>query len=131
MVRILHPFGEVKREMEHSKDGKMDLKMGDIPILSRLIVADENITLNEGTSTSIKIREIYIPEKHIVSIGAYAANKYGHPIAVGGDTHLPLSMDKKVNRAAFTVFLDGKVKKGDLLGFLSLFPVEIVNKNLG
>ncbi len=128
MVRILNPVGEFKKETEHSDAGKMDLKIGDIPVLSRVIVADENVELQEGKSVSIKIKEIDIPAKHIESIGAYAANKYGHPIAVGSKTHIPLSMDKTVNRAAFAVIHDGKIEKGDLLGFLSLFPVEIINK---
>lgn len=131
MVRILNPVGEFKREMEHSQSGKMDLKIGNIPILSKVIVADENVDLIEGKSVSIKINEIEIPENYITAIGAYASNKYGHPIAVGSDAHLPLSMDKKVNRAAFVVITSGKIEKGDLLGFLSLFPVEIINKNMG
>ena len=128
MVRFLNPVGEFKRELKSSQS-KMDLKMGDIPILSRVIVADENAVLENGKSVSIKIKEISIPAKHIVSISSYAANKYGHPIAVGSETHIPLSMDKTVNRAAFIASSDGSIEKGDLLGFLSLFPVEI-NNNL-
>ncbi|MDR0900312.1 MAG: DUF22 domain-containing protein [Methanobrevibacter sp.] len=131
MVRILNPVGEFKKEMEHSESGKMDLKMGDIPILSKVIVADENVELIEGKSVSIKIEEIEIPKNYITSIGAYASNRYGHPIAVGSDAHIPLSMDKTVNRAAFVVVSNGKIEKGDLLGFLSLFPVELINKNIG
>lgn len=131
MVRILNPIGKFKREMEHSKSGKMDLKIGDIFVLSKVIVADEDMELKGNNSVSIKIKEIEIPANYIGSIGAYAANRYGHPIAVGSDTHLPLSMGKKVNRVAFVVVVDGKIEKGDLLGFLSLFPVEIYNKTVG
>lgn len=36
MVRFLNPVGEFKRELKSSQS-KMDLKMGDIPILSRVI----------------------------------------------------------------------------------------------
>ncbi|MDR2967404.1 MAG: DUF22 domain-containing protein [Methanobacteriaceae archaeon] len=128
MVRILNPVGEFKRETEHSKTGKMDLEMGDIPILSRVIVADEDIELKEGKSVSIKIKEISIPAKHIATIGAYAANRHGHTIAVGSETHIPLSMDKVADKAAFVVIANGKIEKGDLLGFLSLIPVKIINK---
>lgn len=128
MVRILNPIGNFKRETEHSDAGKMDLKIGDIPALSRIIVADEDLELKKETSISIKIKEIDIPANHIVNIGAYAANRYGHPLAVGSDAHIPLSMDKTVNKVAFVVIDNGKVEKGDLLGFLSLFPVEVVNK---
>ncbi|RBQ24080.1 hypothetical protein ALNOE001_04520 [Candidatus Methanobinarius endosymbioticus] len=131
MVRILNPVGRFKREMEHSKAGKMDLEIGNIPVLSKIIVADEDMELKGGKSVSIKIKEIEIPANYIGSIGAYASNKYGHPIAVGSDTHIPLNMDKKVNRAAFVIISDGKIEKGDLLGFLSLLPVEIYNKAVG
>ncbi len=131
MVRILNPVGEFKRETEHSKAGKMDLEMGNIPVLSRVIVADEDVDLEEGKSVSIKIKEIDIPAKYVVVIGGYAANRYGHPIAVGSDAHIPLSMDKTVNRAAFVVVDNGKIEKGDLLGFLSLLPVKIINTLLG
>jgi len=126
MVRFLNPVGEFKRELK-SSHSKMDLKMGDIPILSRVIVADEDIVLESGKSVSIKIKEISIPAKHIVSISGYAVNKYGHSIAVGSENHIPLSMDKTVNKTAFIPFSDGVIEKGDLLGFLSLFPVEIIN----
>ncbi|MGL4670428.1 MAG: DUF22 domain-containing protein [Methanobacteriaceae archaeon] len=124
MVRILNPVGEFKREQEHSKVGKMDFKIGDISCYSKVIVADENREVKAGKPISIKIKEIEIPANYMAIIGAYASNKYGHPIAVGGHTHLPLSMDKKVNRAAFTVVLNGKIEEGDLLGFLSLIPIE-------
>ena len=128
MVRILNPIGEFKRETEHSDAGKMDLKLGNIPVLSKTIIADEDVDLKEGKSISIKIKEIEIPANHIGSIGAYASNRYGHAIAVGSETHIPLTMEKTVNRAAFVVIADGKIEKGDLLGFLSLLPVEVVNK---
>lgn len=127
MVRILNLVGDVKKETEHAKNGKIDLKMGDIPILSKIIVADENIELVEGKTVSVKIKEIEIPAKHLATIGAYASNKYGHPISVGSEVHLPLSMDKKVNRAAFVAVINGKIEKGDLLGYLFISPVEIFN----
>ena len=128
MVRILNPIGQFKKETQHSKAGKMFLKIGNIPVLSRLIVADENIELKEGKSVSIKIEEIDIPANHIETIGAYASNKHGHPIAVGSEVHIPITMEKTVNRAAFVVVESGKIEKGDLLGFLTLIPVEVVNK---
>jgi len=128
MVRILNPVGEFKRETEHSQSGKMDLKIGDIPVLSRVIVADEDVELKAGQSISIKIKEIDIPAKHIAIIGSYAANRYGQPIAVGSKTHIPLAMDKVADKTAFVVCDDGRLEKGDLLGFLSLIPVEIINE---
>jgi len=124
MTRIIDLISDHKRETEHSSSGEMELKMGNTFILSRVIVADEDMELKEGYPVSIKIKEIDIPENHIASIGAYASNRYGHPIAVGSQVHLPLSMNKTVDRAAFVVVKDGKIEKGDLLGFLSLFPVE-------
>jgi len=128
MVRILNPIGQFKKETHHSDDGKMFLKIGELPVLSRLIVADENVKLKEGKSVSIKIEEIDIPANHIETIGAYASNRYGHPIAVGSEVHIPLTMEKTVNRAAFVVVESGKIEKGDLLGFLTLIPVEVVNE---
>jgi hypothetical protein len=128
MVRILDILADQKKEVERSALGESKLKMGSTFILSKVIVADEDMEIKEGHSVSIKIEKIEIPANHIESIGAYAANRYGHPIAVGSEAHIPLSMNKTVNRAAFVVVQTGKIEKGDLLGFLSLFPVEYTKK---
>jgi hypothetical protein len=74
----------------------------------------------------VKIKKITIPENHITFLSAYAANRYGHAIAVGGEVHLPMSMKKTVDHASFLASLDGHIEKDDLLGILILLPIEML-----
>ena len=127
MVRVIQRLDEVRKtyaELEAQALG--DFKVGSIIGKMRAIIANEDADFKANEAVSIRIKEIKIPENHITFLSAYAANKYGHAIAVGGEVHLPISMEKTVDHASFVANLDGNVKKDDLLGVLILLPVEML-----
>lgn len=127
MVRIIQRLDEVKRELaDYEAQDLGDFKVGTIIGKMRAVIADENIHVKANEAKSIKIKKVIIPENHITFLSAYAANRYGHAIAVGEEVHLPLSMKKTVDHASFLASIDGQIEKDDLLGVLILLPVEML-----
>jgi len=127
MIRVLMRRDEVKQELKDDKLRSLgDFKVGGIVGKLRAIIADEDVDIKANEAKSIKIKKINIPENHITFLSAYAANRYGHAIAVGEEVYLPMSMKKTVDHASFLASLEGTVKKEDLLGVLILIPVEML-----
>jgi len=127
MIRVLMRRDEVKQELKDDKLRSLgDFKVGGIVGKLRAIIADEDVDIKANEAKSIKIKKINIPENHITFLSAYAANRYGHAIAVGEEIYLPMSMKKTVDHASFLASLEGTVKKEDLLGVLILIPVEML-----
>ena len=127
MVRVIQRLDKVRKEYAELEAKALgDFKVGSIIGKMRAIIADEDFDFKANEAVSIKIKEIKIPQNHITFVSAYAANKYGHTIAVGGEVHLPISMEKTVDHASFVANLDGHVKKEDLLGVLILLPVTML-----
>ncbi|MCK9150979.1 DUF22 domain-containing protein [Methanobacterium alcaliphilum] len=128
MVRILTRLGEVKKEMEQYESELVDFNIGTISGNLRAIIADEDIDIKSGDVTPIKINKISIPGNHIIYMCAYAAHHLGHPIAVGEETHLPISMDRHADYTTFVAANDGTVKKDDLLGVVIILPISLTHK---
>lgn len=127
MVRIISRLDEVRKEDADLKEHMMgDFKVGTIIGKLRGIIANEEMHFKASEAKAIKIKKINIPPNHITFLYAYAANKYGHAIAVGEEFHLPISMKKTVNNALFVAGIDGTIKKDDLLGVLILLPIELL-----
>ena len=127
MVRIIQRLDNVRHEHDTFKESALgDFKVGTIIGKMRAVIADEDVEIMANEAKSIKIKKIKIPANHITFLSAYAANTYGHAIAVGGEFHLPISMGKTVDHASFLSSLKGNVQKDDLLGILILLPVEML-----
>jgi hypothetical protein len=127
MIRVLMRRDEVKQELKDDELRSLgDFKVGGIVGKLRAIIADEDVDVKANEAKSIKIKKINIPENHITFLSAYAANRYGHAIAVGEEVYLPMSLKKTVDHTSFLASLEGTVKKDDLLGVLILIPVEML-----
>ncbi|MGZ7049725.1 MAG: DUF22 domain-containing protein [Methanobacterium sp.] len=127
MVRIIQRLDNVRHEHAELKEhAQGNFKVGTIIGKMRAIIANEEVIVKANESKPIKIKKIKIPANHITFLSAYAANRYGHAIAVGEEVHLPLSMEKTVDHATFIASLKGNIKKDDLLGVLILLPVELI-----
>jgi hypothetical protein len=125
MVRIITRLDQVRKDQEKHAKAAVDFKIGTISGKVRAIIADEDMYFKEGETKSVRIKKIDINANHICFISAYGTNKYGHTMAVGEETYLPISMERSADHALFAAALDYKVEKNDLLGILILLPVEI------
>ncbi len=127
MVRIMPRLDEVKKEHANLEEHALgDFKVGTIIGKLRAVIADEDVEVKANEAKPIKIKPIKIPSNHITFLSAYAANGYGHTIAVGEEIHLPISLEKTVDHASFLASVKGSIQKDDLLGVLILLPVEMI-----
>jgi hypothetical protein len=125
MVRIITRLDQVKKEQTKKAKPSIDFEIGNISGKVRAIIAAEEKEFKAGKTKPVKIKKINIDASHICFISAYGTNKYGHTMAVGEETYLPISMARTADHALFAAALDYKVKKDDLLGILILLPVEL------
>ncbi len=128
MVRILTRLGEVKKEMAAEHADMVDFNIGTISGNLRAIIADEDLDVKSGDVKPIKIKKIDILGNHIIYMCAYAAHGLGHPIAVGEETHLPITMDRHADFATFVAAIDGTIQKDDLLGVVIILPISLTHK---
>lgn len=125
MVRIITRLDQVKKELAEHAQRKLDFQIGSISGDLRAIIAAEDKEYKAGDIKSIRIKHIDIKANDITFLSAYASNKYGHTLAVGEETSLPLSMDRSADTALFAAAMDCKIEENDLLGVLILLPVNL------
>jgi hypothetical protein len=88
------------------------------------LVAEEDHDVLKGRCHSIRVNRIAVPANHIVLPSMYRMNKHGNVSGVSEAEPKPLDMDRTIGYARFTPIVDGKVSKGDFLGYVVLMPVE-------
>ncbi|MDD1774480.1 MAG: DUF22 domain-containing protein [Methanobacterium sp.] len=125
-VRIIPRLDQVRKEIkehQHSLDFNIGTISGDL----RAIIAAEDKKYRSGDIKSIRIKHINIHANEICFLSAYASNKYGHTLAVGEETSLPISMDRSADTALFAAAMDCEIEEDDLLGVLILLPVKLTH----
>jgi hypothetical protein len=127
MVRIIPRLDQVRKEIEEHSHRNLDFNIGSINGDLRAIIAAEDKKYRSGDIKSIKIKHIHIHANEICFLSAYGSNKYGHTLAVGEETSLPISMDRSADTALFAAAMDCKIEKDDLLGVLILLPVKLTH----
>jgi hypothetical protein len=125
MVIIITRLDQVKKEQHKKAKPSIDFEIGNISGKVRALIAAEEKEFKAGETKPVPIKKIDINANHISFISAYGTNKYGHALAVGEETYLPISMDRTADHVLFAAALDYKVEKDDLLGILILLPVEV------
>lgn len=127
MVRIITRLDQVKRELAEHAQSTLDFKIGTIYGKLRAIIAAEEMEFKAGELKSLKIKKINMHANHICFLSGYGSNKYGHTLAVGEETLLPISMERNADYAMFAAATDCKIEKDDLLGVLILLPMELTH----
>jgi hypothetical protein len=125
-VRIIPRLDQVRKEIKEHQHS-LDFNIGTIDGDLRAIIAAEDKKYCSGDIKSISIKHINIHANEICFLSAYASNKYGHTLAVGEETSLPLSMDRSADTALFAAAMDCKIEEDDLLGVLILLPVKLTH----
>lgn len=97
------------------------------------IIADEDIDFESGEILRVKIRDVKIPSNTVIVPIGYRMNPYGSVIDVrySGKPRKIEEM-KVVQHAMFLSIEDGSIKKGDLLGAMALYFIDLTDpKDLG
>ena len=95
----------------------------------KMIVADEDVEFEAGETKPIKIRGTILPRESIVLRCPVSRHGLGYVAALGrGGAPQPVEEEREINYVIFTAFERGKVRSGDLLGVLNVFPIMMVRK---
>lgn len=123
MVRIITRLEEIRHDLEDIHEEGDYKYTGSSKFIN--VIAAENVKFKAGDIKPIKINYITIPPNNVGFIDFYGRNKYGHVIAIGEKVPLPIEMERHADYATFAAAIDGKVKKGDLIGTLVLSALKI------
>jgi hypothetical protein len=91
-----------------------------------IIVSDENKEVVKGIPSLIKIRELVLPENSIVTPLYIMRNPMGTLLKVHQPGIYDLRGEKFITHALFLPAVSGEVKKGDLIGVINVYNVEIM-----
>ncbi len=90
-----------------------------------VLVADENINLKAGKTVKVRIREIEVPPNTIVYPLQTMRHSDGVMVDLVCETPWKVEEGGKVREAAFLPIFDGNIEKGDLIGVINFYKVEI------
>jgi len=88
------------------------------------LVADEDHDIKKERCHSIKVKKLRIPANHLVFTSLYRMNLNGNVSGVSEADPKPLDMDRNIEYVRFNACRDGKVSKGDFLGYVMLLPLD-------
>ncbi len=93
------------------------------------IIADEDKIVEKGKPEIIKIKKIILPENTMVSYLKLFRNEIGVPVTLCTFGKPPLVEERKeFDKAVFLPIRNGDIRRGDLLGVLKVYYVEINGK---
>jgi hypothetical protein len=95
----------------------------------KMIIADEEVEFEVGETKPIKIRKTILPRESIVLMCPVSRHGLGYVAALGrGGEPQPVEEEREIDYVIFNAFEKGKVRNGDLLGVLNVFPIMMVRK---
>jgi hypothetical protein len=95
----------------------------------KMLIADEDVEFEAGEIKPVKIRRTVLPKESIMLRCPVTRHGLGYIAAIGksGEPQ-PVEVEREVNYVIFKALEKGKVRKGDLIGVLNVFPVMMVRR---
>lgn len=89
------------------------------------VVSDETIQVFANTVMPIRVEEIHIAKNHTISPCAYNRHPLGGVISVAEEIPKDITEERKIEFVMFISWENGTVEKGDILGVIDTYPIEI------
>lgn len=90
-----------------------------------LLVADNDVTFKANEMKEITVDMIYVPVNCLVLPDAYNYHAIGSVMDIRHEGLSLVEAERCISKVNFIASCDGVVKKGDLLGVVTIFPVVI------
>lgn len=90
-----------------------------------MLVADKDVALKANEMKEIGVDDIHIPVNCLALPDAYNYHALGSVIAMHHEGLALVEADRHISKVNFIALSDGVVKKGDLLGVVTIFPMVI------
>ena len=89
------------------------------------LVSDADVTFKASEMKEITVDTIYVPVNCLVLPDAYNYHAIGSMIDIRHEGLALVETERHINKVSFIASCDGVVKKGDLLGVVTIFPMVI------
>ncbi|MCX8172537.1 MAG: DUF22 domain-containing protein [Archaeoglobaceae archaeon] len=89
------------------------------------LIADENRKIKEGEVCLISIKRLKLPKNTIVCSFGVLRHPYGMVINPVLKKMGRIEEEREVNKVVFLPLMDGNVKKGEIIGALTVYGVEV------
>lgn len=126
MANIVHRVSQIREEVHEKLLKDYDFKIGGVMGKLLYLIAAEDVKFKSGDSKPVKINEIKIPPNNLISLCPYARNVVGAVIAIGEEIAMPIENERSADHCLFVAGINGEIKKGDLVGVVTLLPVESI-----
>jgi hypothetical protein len=128
-VRIVYKdreTGKTKAEIVDTEDYEFTIATRG---LWKMLVADEDVEFEAGEIKPVKIRKTILPKESIMLRCPVTRHALGYIASIGrtGEPQ-PVEEERTLNYVIFKALEKGKIKKGDLIGVLNVFPVMMVRR---
>lgn len=95
----------------------------------RVLIAEEDVEFMAGEMKRVRVRKTTIPRDTITLGCPISRHVLGSVISVGKlGKPQPVENEREIDYAIFQAVERGKIKKGDLIGVLNVFPIMMVRK---
>ncbi len=91
----------------------------------KVLIADEDIIVEKNKIAIIKVRKINLPPKSTVAPLSIMRHAFGTVIDVITDVPKKIEETKEITHAYFFSIKDGIVEKGDLIGVIKVYPINV------
>jgi len=127
MANIVHGVSQIRAEVHERLLKEFDFKIGGVMGKLLYLISAEDKKFKSGDSKPLKIKGIKIPPNNLISLCPYARNVVGAVIAIGEEIAMPIESERSADHCLFVAGIDGEIKKGDLVGVVTLTPVEPIS----
>jgi len=90
-----------------------------------ILVADSDVIFNANEMNEITVDLIYVPANCLVLPDVYNYHALGSVMDIRHDGLALVESERCISKVNFIALCDGVVKKGDILGVVTIFPVII------
>ncbi|MEM2694973.1 MAG: DUF22 domain-containing protein, partial [Archaeoglobaceae archaeon] len=90
-----------------------------------LLIADENKKVEYGKTSIIAVKKLRLPRNSLIYPMSIMRHIYGTSIGCVLTRMARVEEEKEISKVAFLPLMDGEVQKGDLLGIVNIYEVEV------
>jgi|Deesub1362A_J573_1020465.scaffolds.fasta_scaffold00076_97 hypothetical protein len=128
-IRIVYKdgkTGEMRAEVVDTEDYEFTIATRG---MWKMLIADEDVEFESGEVKPVKIKKAILPRESIMLRCPVTRHALGYITSLGksGEPQ-PVEVERELNYVIFKALEDGKIRKGDLLGVINVFPVMMVRR---
>jgi|GEM_PF-3413357 hypothetical protein len=90
------------------------------------LISAENKEVKKSQTILLEVNPVDVPPYGLIIVGGYARHPLGNVITVLEDKPRLIEQPRKITKAAFHAWEDGKVEKGEVVGVVDMMLTKVV-----